>query len=270
MSDTSTQIDTIQIDTTRPGLARMYDYLLGGSENHLVDRTLVDEIAATDPGVFAAARANRDFLIRAVTHLTEEAGIRQFLDIGSGLPTQDNVHAVAQAIDPAARVVYVDNDPTVAKHAESLVRGEGNIEIVLGDVSSPQGILDDPRLRRLIDFDQPVALLLVAVLHFVPDSGDPWAAVRLLVDALPSGSYLVLSHVSLAELDELADTTDRAFEKRNIQLNANRTKAQISRFFDGLDLLEPGLVETTQWRSAETAPRKVSDMVIYAGVARKN
>ena len=261
---------TIEIDTTRPGLARMYDYLLGGTENHPVDRALVDEIAATDPGVFAAARANRDFLIRAVTHLAGEAGIRQFLDIGSGLPTQDNVHAIAQAIDPSSRVVYVDNDATVAAHAESLVRGRENVEVVLGDAARPQDILDDPRVRRLIDFDQPMALLLVAVLHFVPDSEDPWAAVRVLVDALPAGSYLVLSHVSLAELDELADTTDRAFEKRDIELNANRTKEEIGRFFDGLELLEPGLVETTEWRSAESAPRKVSAMVIHAGLARKN
>ncbi|MEU9478102.1 SAM-dependent methyltransferase [Streptomyces sp. NPDC048191] len=261
---------SLQIDTTRPGLARMYDYLLGGTENHPVDRALVDEIAATDPGVFAAARANRDFLIRAVTHLVEEAGINQFLDLGSGLPTQDNVHAIAQAIDPSARVVYVDNDATVAAHAESLVSGRDNVEVVLGDVARPQAILDDPRVRKLIDFDRPVALLLVAVLHFVPDAEDPWAAVRVLLDALPAGSHLVLSHVSLAELDELAGTTDRAFEKRSIELNANRTKEQIRRFFDGLELLEPGLVETTEWRSGTAAPRKVSDMVIYAGLARKN
>jgi hypothetical protein len=260
----------LEIDTTRPGLARMYDYLLGGSESHPVDRALVDEIAATDPGVFAAARANRDFLIRAVRYLTEEVGIRQFLDIGSGLPTQDNVHAVAQAIASEARVVYVDNDPTITVHAESLVHAEKNIEVVLGDLGRPQEILDAPGVRRLLDFDEPVALLLVAVLHFVPDAEDPWTAVRLLLDALPPGSYLVLSHVSLAELDELAATTDRAFGKRSIELNANRTKAQIGRFFEGLELLEPGLVETTEWRAEQTAPRRVSDMVIYAGLARKN
>ncbi|GAA3012317.1 SAM-dependent methyltransferase [Kitasatospora sp. NPDC127116] len=265
MSDTSTELDT-----TRPGLARMYDYLLGGTENHPVDRALVDEIAVTDPGVFAAARANRDFLIRAVTYLTEEVGIRQFLDIGSGLPTQDNVHAVARAIDPSARVVYVDNDPTVAVHAESLVQGQDGIAVILGDLGSPQSVLDHPRVRELIDFEQPVALLLVAVLHFVPDGKDPWAAVRLLLDALPAGSHLVLSHVSLAELDDLAATTDRAFEKRSIELNANRSKTQIGHFLDGLELLPPGLVETTEWRAGEVAPRRVSEMVIYAGVARKN
>ena len=261
---------SVEIDTTRPGLARMYDYLLGGTENHPVDRALIDELAVTDPGLFAAARVNRDFLIRAVRHLAEDVGIRQFLDIGSGLPTQNNVHAVAQAVAPESRVVYVDRDPSITAHAESLVRGQDNVAVVLGDLARPQEILDAPAVRRLIDFNQPVGLLLVAVLHFVPDAEDPWSGVRLLLDALPSGSYLLMSHVSLATVDELAATTDEALGKWNIQHNAHRPKSDIARFFDGLELLEPGLVETTEWRVEPAAVRKVSDMVVYAGLARKN
>ena len=183
-----------EIDTTKPHPARMYDAYLGGKDNYAADREAVREILRVFPEVRAMARANRAFMQRAVRFLAGEAGVRQFIDIGTGIPSAGNVHEVAGQVAPGARVVYVDSDPIVHVHANALLTGSGTTSIVLADLREPDVILAHPKLRGLIDFAQPVALLLVAILHFIAETENPAGIVARLRDALPSGSYLALSH----------------------------------------------------------------------------
>ena len=187
------------LDTSRPHPARVYDYLIGGKSNFAADRALAEKMLQETPGLRTAARENRAFLGRAVQYLAGEAGVRQFLDIGTGLPTVDNVHEVAQRIAPESRVVYADNDPMVLAHARELLTSapEGRTAYVHADLRDPARILADPRVRDVLDFGRPVALVLVAVLHFLPDEDKPAEVVAALLDALPSGSYLVASHTAL-------------------------------------------------------------------------
>ena len=263
------------IDTSVPNIARVYDYWLGGKDNFAVDREAADRQARAVPQLPALSRQNRDFLSRAVRFLVGE-GIEQFLDIGSGLPTNQNVHEVAQSVNPDARVVYVDIDPVVVSHAQALLSGSKTAAI-LGDVCRPDDILDAPEVRRLIDFSQPVAVLVLAVLHFIPDEADPAAAMTRLRAAMAPGSYLVISHadVSPAHAVGTKPLTDTARElgeanKTAMPLPA-RTRKEIVGFFGDLALVEPGLTDIWAWRPEGDAVVTTTDfMRILGGVARKD
>jgi hypothetical protein len=260
-----------EIDTSRPHPARMYDAYLGGSDNYAVDREAVLQILRDFPEVRLIALANRAFLNRAVRFLAGEAGIRQFLDIGTGIPSAGNVHEVAGQVAPDARVVYVDNDPIVHVHASALLTGSGTTSIVLADLRDPGAILAHPRLRAMIDFTRPVALLLVAILHFVTDQEDPGRIVATLLDALPAGSYLALSHATADFHSPGAlDRATAVYENATAPF-VPRPFKQVAGFFDGLELIEPGLVQAPQWRpeGRRPRPRDLGKIGIYAGLGRK-
>jgi hypothetical protein len=254
-----------EIDTSRPHPARMYDYFLGGKDNYEVDRAAAARVIEAAPEVRVSVRANRAFMRRAVRFLADN-GVRQIIDIGTGLPTSPNVHEVAQSADPGVRVAYVDNDPIVRAHAGALLTGVGNTRIVLGDLRDPQAILQHPGIRELIDFDQPVGLLLVAILHFVTDEEGPGKIVATLRDALPAGSYLVLSHAT----DLRGDRTEAAsvYQRATATMNL-RTHAEITRLFDGFDIVEPGLVQVPFWRPDGPLPEDADTIGFYGAVARK-
>ncbi|MEU8236170.1 SAM-dependent methyltransferase [Actinoplanes sp. NPDC048967] len=246
-----------RIDMTRPHPARRYDYWLGGKDNFQADREAAEAIAAVFPHIRTAARENRAFMQRAVSHLAAGTGIRQFLDIGTGLPTANNVHDVAQGIAPESRIVYVDNDPLVLTHARALLTSseQGATAYIDADVRDPEKILRDPAVRETLDWSKPVALLLVAVLHFVEDAEDPYGIVRRLVDELPAGSYLVLSHATFDPLDPETIAAMNAVNEGIKPRFSPRTLAEVSRFFEGLDLLEPGIVSVSDWRPEGDGPR---------------
>jgi SAM-dependent methyltransferase len=258
------------VDSGQANPARVYDYWLGGRHNFPADRELGAAISALDPVVPAGARANRAFLGRAVRFLAA-AGIRQFLDIGSGLPAAGNVHEIARRADPAARVAYVDADPAVTAHGRAILGGDRNAAAVRADVREPERILGDPEVRRLIDFGRPAGLLLVAVLHFVPDADDPWRAVAALRDGLAPGSYVVLGQGTNADKPAVADDFEQAYNHRASSGIQMRSRADIRRFFDGLELVEPGLVYVSQWRpdSPADVPADPSQFANLVGVARK-
>jgi SAM-dependent methyltransferase len=270
MSGSSTTGDRAPagIDTTRPHPARMYDYFLGGYDNYEVDRAAAERVVEAIPEVRFGARANRAFMRRAV-RVAVGAGIRQIVDIGTGIPTSPNTHEVARSVSPDVRVAYVDNDPIVAAHAGARLTNTPGTAFFLGDVRDPKSILEHPALRELIDFDQPVALLLVAVLHFVRDDEDPAAIVAELTAALAPGSYLVLSHVLREqEVDERADDAKRAYAKATATLSM-RSHDEILAFFDGFDLVEPGLVRVPFWRPEEDAEdaEELARISVCGGVA---
>jgi hypothetical protein len=260
-----------QVDTSKPHPARMYDAYLGGRDNYAADREAVRQILRDFPEVRAIARANRAFMQRAVRFLADEPGIRQFIDIGTGIPSAGNVHEVAGQVAPGTRVVYVDNDPIVHVHANALLTGSGSTSIVLADLRDPEGILGDPKLRGLIDFTEPVALLLIAILHFITEAEDPAGIVATLREALPPGSYLVLSH-GTADFHPpgVAGQAAVGYEHATAPL-VLRGFEQVSAFFDGFDLVEPGLVQAPLWRpdGRPPRPRDLAKLGIYAGVARK-
>jgi hypothetical protein len=236
------------IDTGKANTARVYDYWLGGSNNFLADQDAARAMLAVDPSLRAAVRANRAFLGRAVRYLTGQAGIRQFLDIGSGIPTERNVHQVAQETAPESRVVYVDADEVAVAHSRLLLQDNPGTAIIQADLREPEKILADPATQLLLDFSQPIALLLVAVLHFIPGEDDPWQIVATLRDALAPRSYLVLCHACSDAKPELATATTKAYEGRVAARSALRPRADILRFFDGFDLVDPGLVYLPEWR----------------------
>jgi len=254
------------IDTTVPTTARVYDYWLGGHDNFAIDRAAALEVSEAAPEAPLMAVENRKFLRRAVRYLAD-TGITQFLDIGTGLPTQGNVHQVAQEIIPDARVVYVDNDPMVLAHSRALKTG-GNTVVIEADLRDPRAILDHPGTRKLIDFDQPLAVLLVAVLHFISDDDDPPTIVAAIRDALPPGSYLVLSHVSGDIRRESA--ANAAVHYKKVTSSATlRGREEILRFFTGLELVEPGVVQVPYWRPDEPEPADASKVWILGGVGHK-
>jgi hypothetical protein len=260
-----------EIDTSRPHPARMYDAYLGGKDNYPVDREAVRRVLRDFPEVRAIAVANRAFLRRAVRFLAAEAGIRQFIDIGTGIPTAGNVHEIAGEVTADARVAYVDNDPIVHVHASALLAGAGTTSIVLADLRDPEAILAHPGVRGLIDFSKPVALLLVAIVHFLTDAEDPAGIVARLRAALPQGSYLALSH-GTADFHPPGAVSQAvaAYEGATAPF-VPRPFDQVTAFFDGFDLVEPGLVQAPLWRPDGRAPRP-RDLVklgIYAGVGRK-
>jgi hypothetical protein len=266
---------TTRINTSVPNPARIYDYLLGGKDNYPADREVAEQVVAIAPVAREVVRDNRAFLRRAVGFLTREAGIRQFIDLGSGLPTHGNVHEIAQAIAPDARVVYVDNDAMVVTHSRALLAGDNTIA-VQADLREPDAILDHPEVRKLIDFDRPVALLMLAILHFVPDDQDPWGVVARFRDALPPGSYLAVSHgtrdiperhdMTPEQMAEMGTRVERLYKLPTASV-VNRPRAQVERFFDGFDLVDPGLVEIQRWR-----PDDQSSLLpggFYGGVGRR-
>ena len=240
------------VDTLRANVARVYDYWLGGSHNFLIDQDLGRAIAAVEPNVRAIARANRAFVGRAVRFLAA-AGIRQFLDIGSGIPTQANVHEVAQQADPAARVAYVDIDPVAIAHSKAILAGNDNATIIDADLRDPEKILTHPATGRLIDFGQPTGLLIVAMLHFISDAENPWRLVATLRDALAPGSYLVLCHGTNESRPSVARAAEKVYNSSVATQVHLRSRGEILRFFDGFELVDPGLVYIPQWHPDASA-----------------
>ncbi|MET7650358.1 MULTISPECIES: SAM-dependent methyltransferase [unclassified Streptomyces] len=266
----------LKIDTSRPHPARMYDYFLGGKDNYEVDRDAAEQFIKVAPEVRDGVRANRRFMHRAVRHVVEEGGIRQILDIGTGLPTEPNVHQIAHATAPGTRVAYVDNDPIVSTHSMALMAeadsGTGtdtHTSVVLADLRDPRAVLDHPDVRRIIDFDEPVALLLVAVVHFLAEADDPDAVVATLRDALPIGSYLVLSHATGDVHEDRREDAASVYNKASASLNL-RPHARVLDFFGDFTLLAPGLVPVPDWRPEEPPTPNTPPIGIYGGVARKN
>lgn len=260
------------VDVTKPSMARAYDYMLGGAHNFDVDREVARQAEIAMPGARQTARLNRSFLRRAVRFLVAQ-GIRQFLDIGSGVPTVGNVHEVAQAAAPDSRVMYVDKDPVAVAHSELMLAGNTRVGVIRGDLRDPAGILDHAETRRLLNFDEPIAVLMVMMLHWVPDGDDPFALTARYMAAVPSGSYLAVSHVTADQrqdqISEIADMIDRQSSPDHL---AYRTHADVLRFFEGLELVEPGLVGCGAWRpddSDDFPDASDFDSHVYAGVARK-
>ena len=256
------------LDASVPNVARIYDFLLGGKDNFAVDRVAARALLAVVPEAARAARDNRAFLARAVRFLARDAGMRQFLDLGTGLPARGHVHEIAREADPMARVVYCDNDPVVVAHANALLADALTVAAVECDLRSPHQLITHPQVRKLIDFDQPVAVLLVAVLHFLEDGENPWAAVRYIKDRLAPGSYLVVSHVTGDEITLEALRQARAVYRRASAPGTARCRKDIERFFDGLEMVEPGVVDVAVWR-ARRSVREIRPALFYAGIGRK-
>jgi hypothetical protein len=263
---------TPEVDVSHPHAARMYDYYLGGKDHFAADRVTAEKALKSWSAVRTGVRENRAFLGRAVRYLAEEAGIRQFLDIGTGLPSANNVHEVAQSVAPEARVVYVDNDPIVLTHAKALLTGtpQGRTAFIQADLREPATILDHPTTREVLDFDRPLALLLVAVLHFIPDAEDPKAIVRTLVDALPSGSYVVASHVTPEHDPESVHGLEESYCTAGVPAQARPMEDFVQLVFEGLELVAPGVEIVSDWRPETTGPRPTAvEVSNYGGVARK-
>ena len=258
----------LSIDTSVAHVARVYDYWLGGKDNFAADRAAGEQAIQAYPDIVYSVRANRAFLARTVRYLAGEAGIRQFLDIGTGIPTANNTHEVAQAVAPGCDVVYVDNDPVVLAHARALlVSGEpGHTSYIDADLRDAGRILAEA--TRTLNFSQPTAIMLMAILQHIDDADDPYGIVARLVEAVPSGSYLVISHPA-------ADIESKAMAEMAVRLNklmaekvTFRTQAQVARFFDGLELVEPGMVRVQQWRP-NTEKEAKSPAALWGGMGRK-
>jgi O-methyltransferase involved in polyketide biosynthesis len=256
-------------DPAVPNPARMWNYWLGGKDNFAADRELAERVLEVMPSMPFIAQAARLFLIDAVHRLATVHGIRQFLDIGTGLPTADNTHDVAQRAAPESRIVYVDHDPVVLTHAQALLSSspEGATDYLQADLRDTETILKGA--SRTLDLSRPVAVLLVAVLHFIPDADDPYAIVARLMDAVPSGSYLVMAHGASDIAPEAAAEMTRRYNKMSSAPVTLRNREQIARFFDGLDLLPPGLVPISQWGLAGHIDATVGGLAGYCGIGRK-
>jgi SAM-dependent methyltransferase len=260
--------EPLLFETSVPHFARVYDYWLGGKDNFAADRAAGDQAIRAFPDVAVSARANRAFLARAVRFLAGEAKIRQFLDIGTGIPTGNNTHEVAQFVAPESRVVYVDNDPLVLSHARALLasRPEGVTEYVEADLRDPQRIVDIA--ARLLDFEHPIAVMLMTILQHIDDEDDPAKIVAALMAAVPPGSYLAISHpakdIDAESMAKMAERLNRILPE-SITL---RTNAEVTTFFDGLDLVQPGMVQASRWRPVNETEAS-GPAAIWAGVARK-
>jgi hypothetical protein len=258
-----------EIDTSVAHAARVYDYWLGGRANFAADREAAKQAIAANPDIVPAVRANRAFLGRAVRYLAGEAGLRQFLDIGTGIPTENNTHEVAQAIAPDSRIVYVDNDPLVLAHAHYLLRGspEGECAYIFADLRDPDGIRQ--QAAATLDAGQPVAVMLMAVLQYVPDADGPHGIVARLMADTPSGSYLAISHpASDIGADQVAQSM-RRYNERAHNPATPRTHADVTRFFDGLELLEPGVVQPPAWRPDPGGQPAAAPLPMWCAVGRK-
>ena len=255
------------IDVTVPSAARMYDYALGGYHNFAVDREFVDRIERIRPGAMLSAHANRAFLGRAVRWLAG-AGIRQFLDIGSGIPTLGNVHEVAERAAPGARVLYVDIDPIAVAHSRAILAGNPRVSVLQADLREPVAIVDDPEATRVLDFAEPVAVVLAAVLHFIPDADDPGAILVRLREVLVSGSYLVVSHgTEVADLEDKLETFRKLYEQTPTPFHL-RSHEQLAQLLSGLEIVEPGIVSVREWHP-DPGDEDGPDPAQLAAVARK-
>src|SRR5215472_12112384 len=260
----------VVIDTSVAHQSRIYDYWLGGKDNFAVDREAAQQAIAAYPPIVRGVRAQRAFLARVVRYLAEEMGILQFLDIGTGLPTANNTHEVAQAAAPTARVVYVDNDPVVLAHARALLTStpQGATSYLDADLREPDKIL--AMAADLLDFSQPVAVLLIGILQLIPDADDPHAIVARLVGAIPRGSWLAVYHPA-SDIDQLrVGEAVRRVNARSAGTTTLRSYDQVARFFNGLQLMEPGLVQVQRWRPGVAAPDNGEQIAAYAGLARKS
>jgi SAM-dependent methyltransferase len=260
--------EPMSFDTTVAHPARVYDYWLGGKDNFAPDREAARKVVEHNPAIVPGVRTNRAFLARAVRYLVNEQGIDQFLDLGTGLPSADNVHEVAQAANPQAKVVYVDNDPIVLVHAHALLTGTpGTVSYVDADIRDTATVLREA--ARTLDFNRPIGVLLLMTLQFVMGEHDPYALVRALLDAVPPGSYLVISHPA-SDVDEGANEGTRKYNEVVSSSMARRSHEEITRFFDGLEILAPGVVQIPRWRPApeDTLPRNVT-IPAYAAMGRK-
>ena len=255
-------------DTSVAHVARMYDYLLGGKENYAADRAAGDAAIQAYPEVVSSVRANRAFLARVVHYLAGEAGIRQFLDIGTGIPSANNTHEVAQATAPGCRVVYVDNDPVVLAHARALLNTpEGTTtDYIDADLRDTGTILD--QAARTLHFSQPVAVMLIAILHVIGDDDDPYGIVAKLIDAVPPGSCLALSHIASDIEPEKAEKVRGRLNQLMYQKSTYRSHAEVTHFFAGLELIEPGVVPVQEWRPGTEIEAKTPS-AIWGGVGRK-
>lgn len=261
----------MSLEVERPSPARMYDYFLGGHHNFAVDRQAAEQILALYPDAKQAARTNRAFMRRALTYLLDQ-GVEQFLDIGSGIPTVGNVHEITERINPAARVVYVDIDPIAVTYSQSILQGNRRAIALLGDARKPDELLAHPELRGLLDFQRPIAILMVALLHFVPDDAEAQNVVRRLTAALPPGGYVVLSHVTNEFIPPKVGAESEAVYARSTTPSRLRSRAQIAALFEGLDLVDPGMTLAPLWRPEEPedlladAPQQ---SMFFAGVGRR-
>ncbi|GIJ78744.1 S-adenosyl methyltransferase [Micromonospora phaseoli] len=273
---TSPEVAPSGVDMSAPSIARVYDFMLGGKDNFAVDRAVAEHALRITPDGPQAAQANRAFLRRVVRFLAAEQGVDQFLDLGSGLPTQGNVHQVATSHDAQARVVYVDNDPIVLAHGRALLASDGAATVIQADIRSPEAILEHPEVRQFLDFDRPVGLLLFAILHHLRDDEDPKAVATRLIEPLPSGSYVAISHFR----DPGERHPDASHKAREVELVFNqslgtgrwRTDEEILSFVEDLEVLEPGLVPLAEWRPepGEAAPSQSDTYHTFVGlVARK-
>lgn len=258
-----------RLDVSTPNIARMYDYMLDGKDNFAADRDAAEKLITMMPQLPLVARANRAFLRRAVRVLATEHGIRQFIDVGTGLPTMGNVHEVARRAAPGTRVVYVDNDPVVCCHGRALL-SSAMTQIIEADLRRPGEILGHPQTRELIDFGEPFALMFMSVLHFVPDQDDPWAAIARFRAAMAPGSFLVLSHGTLETRpdDPRAELSAEVYRQSSAPL-ALRSLESVRRFFDGFELVEPGLVWISEWRPSAAEEVTGVGETLRGGVARK-
>jgi hypothetical protein len=258
-----------EIDTSVAHVARIWNYWLGGKDNFEIDRQVGDQITGLLPSVPALARASRQLLNRAVTFLATEAGVRQFLDVGTGLPTVDNTHEVAQRHAPDARVVYVDHDPLVLVHARALLTStpEGACAYIDADLRDPDRILD--QAAATLDFSRPIALILMGIVEFITDDAEAYRVVRTLVDALPSGSYLVMFDGTNTAHGPVSDEIARVWNESGNTPIAFRTPEQIGRFFDGLELVTPGLVPVNRWRPVPSLWGEGEDVGAFGGVGYK-
>ncbi|MER6329403.1 SAM-dependent methyltransferase [Streptomyces sp. NPDC014983] len=258
-----------RINTSQPHTARIWNYWLGGKDNYEVDRAAGDQIRQLHPGIGEYARADRLFLGRAVRHLVEDAGIRQFLDIGTGLPSADNTHEVAQRIAPESRIVYVDNDPLVLAHARALLTStpEGRTDYLDEDLRNVDAILE--HAAKTLDFTEPVALMLLGVVIFIEEDEKAYGLVRQLMDRLPAGSHLVLSHTVTHPAMPDVDEAVKFWNEHGTPKLTQRTPADVTRFFDGLELLEPGVVSCSRWRPEHDNGAEPEEVAMFGGVARK-
>ena len=268
-NDSASPAPAAPIDTTVPHPARIWNYWLGGKDNYAIDRLVGDQTIEVYPDIVEVARLQRAFLGRAIRYLAGEAGIRQFLDIGTGLPTVDNTHEVAQRIAPQSRIVYVDNDPLVIVHARALLTSvpEGVTNYVQADLHDPRAILAEA--AKTLDFTQPIAITMLGIMIFISDDGEANAITRRLVDALPSGSYLVMSHTTNAIHGARTDEAVRIWNQAGSVPMVIRSPEQIAGFFDGLELLEPGVVPVSQWRPDPDSPGADREVDEFCAIGRK-
>lgn len=257
------------VDLSRPSIARVYDYVLGGKEHFEIDRRAANNFLNVVPEAAQIAKDNRSFLRRGVRYLVQEAGIRQILDIGSGLPSSGNVHELAHAIDPTVRVVYVDKDPIVLAHARALLSDERVTAVITADLRTPGSIFDDPTTRELIEDDQPLAVLVSGVLHHLSDAEDPYAVTAEIKERMGVGSYLLATNF-LDDDEPRATILERAFLEGGLGTGRFRTWAEQRRFFEGLQMVEPGLVYANDWHPDELTHRDSPVHTLYAGgIGRK-